>query len=84
MLSNKEYTALSFGLDHVPTKSKNIFIEVEHFFQGLLRNFTHIPDNELTSLKTIQELPMKNTVQSMLHISIRRLEIIYLKTKTLI
>ena len=55
MLSNKEYTALSFGLDHVPTKSKNIFIEVEQFFQGLLRNFTHIPDNELTSLKTIQD-----------------------------
>ena len=55
VLSNEEYTALSFGLDHhIPTKSKNVVIEVEfeQFYQGLLRNLTHIPDNELTSLKT--------------------------------
>ena len=55
VLSNKEYTALSFGLDHhISTKSKDVAIEVEfeQFYQGLLRNLTHIPDNELTSLKT--------------------------------
>lgn len=80
MLSNKEYTALSFGLDHIPTKSKNIFIEVEQFFQDLLRNFTHIPDNELTLLKTIQE---KYSTINVAY-KIKRLEIIYLKTKTLI
>ena len=54
-MSNEEYTALSFGLHHhIPTKSKDVAIEVEfeQFYQGLLRNLTHIPDNELTSLKT--------------------------------
>ena len=55
VMSKEEYTALSFGLDHhIPTKSKDVAIEVEfeQFYQGLLRNLTHIPDNELTSLKT--------------------------------
>ena len=55
VISNEEYTALSFGLDHhIPTKSKHVAIEVEleQFYQGLLRNLTHIPDNRLTSLKT--------------------------------
>ena len=54
-MSNEEYTALSFGLHHhIPTKSKDVAIEVEfeQFYQGLLRNLTHIPDNELKSLKT--------------------------------
>ena len=55
VMSNKEYNAPSFGLDHhIPTKSEDVAIEVEfkQFYQGLLRNLTHIPDNELTSLKT--------------------------------
>ena len=55
IMSNEEHTALSFGLDHhIPTKSKDVAIEVEfeQLYQGLLRNLTHIPDNELTSLKT--------------------------------
>ena len=55
VMSNEEYTALSFGLNHhIPAKSKDVPIEVEfeQFYQGLLRNLTHIPDNELTSLKT--------------------------------
>ena len=55
LISNEEYTTLLFGLDHhIPTKLKDIAIEVEfeQFYQGLLRNLTHIPDNELTWLKT--------------------------------
>ena len=55
VLSNEEHTAHSFGLDqHIPTKSKDVAIEVkfEQFYQGLLRNLTDIPDNELTLLKT--------------------------------
>ena len=54
-MSNKEHTALSFGLDHhIPTKSKGVAIEeeFEQFYQGLLRHLTHIPGNELTSFKT--------------------------------
>ena len=42
------------GLDnHIPTKSKDVAAEVEfeQFYQGLLRNLTHVPGNELTSLK---------------------------------
>ena len=55
VMSNEEYNALSFGLDHhIPTKSEDVAIEVQftQFYQGLLRNLTHIPDNELTLLKT--------------------------------
>ena len=40
-----KHTALSFGLDHhIPTKSKDVAIEVEfeQFYQGLLRNLTLI------------------------------------------
>ena len=46
-------TERSFRLDHhIPTKSKDVAnVEFEQFYQGLLRNLTHIPDNELTSLK---------------------------------
>ena len=53
-MSNEEYIALSFGLDHhIPTKSDvAIEVEFEQFYQGLLTNLTHIPDNELTLLKT--------------------------------
>ena len=54
VLSNEEYTARSFGFDHhIPIKSKYVVIEVEfeQFYQGWLRNLTHIPNNELTSLK---------------------------------
>ena len=39
VLSNEEYTGLSFGLDHhIPTKSKDVATEVEfeQFYQGLL------------------------------------------------
>ena len=55
VLSNIEYTALSFGRDHhISTKSKDVAIEVEfeQFYQGLLKNLTHMLDNKLTSLKT--------------------------------
>lgn len=55
VLSDDESTALSFGRDHhIPIKSRDVSIEVEfeQFYQGLLRSLTHIPDNELTSLKT--------------------------------
>ena len=53
-MSNEEYTAFSYGLDHhIPKKSKDVSNEgeFEQFFQDLWRNLTHIPDNELTSLK---------------------------------
>ena len=52
VLPNEKYTGFSFGLDyHIPTKSKDVAIEVEfkQFYQGLLRN---LPGNELTSLKS--------------------------------
>ena len=55
ILSKEEYTTLSFGLDHhIPSKLKDVAVEVEsaQFYQGLLRNLSHIPENELTSLKT--------------------------------
>ena len=70
-MSNEEYTALSFGLDHhIPTKSKDvpIDIEFEQFYQGLLRNLTYIPDNELTSLKTkLRSTYKKNSKTNVSH-----------------
>ena len=44
VMSNEEYTALSFGLGHhIPTKSKDVAIEIEfeQFYQDFLRNLTH-------------------------------------------
>ena len=55
VLSDEEWTALSFGLDqHIPNKTnKNkINSEFERFYQSLLRNISHIPDDKLTHLKT--------------------------------
>ena len=79
VMSNEEYTALSFGLDrYIPTKSKGVAIEVEfeQFYRGLLRNLTHIPDNELTSNYTLEvtnlEVPAKNTVRLMFHMHTRK------------
>ena len=54
-MSNKEYTALSFGLDHhIPTKSKDVAREVkfQQFYQGLFTGLIHLPDNVLSLLKT--------------------------------
>ena len=62
-MSNEEYTTVTFGLDHhILTKSKDIAIEVEleQFYQGLLRNLTHIPYNVLTSLKSKLRNTCKN------------------------
>ena len=78
ILSYKEYTALSFGLDHhIPTKSKDVATEVEfeQFYQGLLRNLTHIPDNALTSLKT----KLKSTCEkySKIHVPYKYKKVIY-------
>ena len=55
VMSNKEYTALSFGLDHhIPTKSKDVAREVkfQQFYQGLFTGLIHLPDNVLSLLKT--------------------------------
>ena len=54
-LSDKEYKALSFGLDHhIPTSSNYNAAETEFelFDQNILSNILHIPENELTQLKS--------------------------------
>ena len=54
-LTEEEMTSLEYGLDHhIPTSiNKNaIFIEFEQFFQNLLRDIAHIPENELCIIKT--------------------------------
>ena len=55
VLTDQEYKALSYGLDHhIPTSSRYNAIETEFKFlyQNILKNISHIPDNVLTQLKT--------------------------------
>ena len=54
VLTDQEYKALSYGLDHhIPTSSRYNAIETEFKFlyQNILKNISHIPD-VLTQLKT--------------------------------
>ena len=54
-LSTDEYTALSYGLDHhIPTRLNNnrIHTEFEQFYEGILKEISHLPENYLSSLKT--------------------------------
>ena len=74
-MSNEEYIALSFDLNHhIPIKSKDVAIEVEfeQFYQNLLRNLTHIPDNELTSLKTKLRRTCEKCSKIKFHINTRK------------
>ena len=54
-LSTDEYTTLSYGLDHhisARLNNNRIHTEFEEFYQGILKDITHIPENYLSSLKT--------------------------------
>ena len=51
----EEMIALAYGLDHHITTNINknaIFTEFEQFLQNLLRNISHISENELSRIKT--------------------------------
>ena len=53
--TTEEYTALSNGLDHhIPCKfnTNRIHTECEHFYQSILKDISHIPENDLLCLKT--------------------------------
>ena len=55
-LTEEEMIALTYRLDHhIPTNiNKNaIFTEFEQFFQNLLRDISHIPENELSRIKVV-------------------------------
>ena len=54
-LSTDEYTASLYGLDHhIPTRLNNnrIHTEFKQFYQGILKDISHLPENYLSSLKT--------------------------------
>ena len=54
-LSDDELTALSRGLDHhIPNKlnRNRIHTEFEQFYQNSIKDISHIPDDNLTHLKT--------------------------------
>ena len=54
-LSNDELTALSYGLDHhIPSKinRNRIYTEFEQFYQSVLKDKSHVPDEDLSHLKT--------------------------------
>ena len=68
-LTEEEMTALSYGLDHqIPTNiNKNaIFTEFEQFFQNLLRDISHIPENELSRIKT----KLRNTCEKYCNVKV--------------
>ena len=54
-LFNDELTALSYGLDHrIPSKVNHnrIYTEFQQFYQSLLKDISHVPDEDLSRLKT--------------------------------
>ena len=54
-LTTEEYTALSYGLDHnIPCKfnSNRIHTEFEQSYQSILKDISHIPESDLSCLKT--------------------------------
>ena len=54
-LPGEEYKALYYGLDHhipTPCNYKAVETEFELFYQKILSNISHIPENELTQLKS--------------------------------
>ena len=68
-LSNEELTALSYGLDHhIPSKvnRSRIYTEFEQFYQSLLKDISHVPDEDLSHLKT----KLRNTCDKYSHICI--------------
>ena len=68
-LTEQEMTALAYGLDHhIPTNinKKTIFTEFEQFFQTLLRDISHIPENELNRIKT----KLRNTCEKYCNVKV--------------
>ena len=64
-LTTEEMNALAFGLNHhIPTKTgrNTLRIEYEMFFQNLLKDITHIPENEVGQIKT-KLLNVKSTFE---------------------
>ena len=54
-MSNDKLAALSYGLDqHIPSKvnCNRIYTELEQFCQSLLKDTSHVPDEDLSHLKT--------------------------------
>ena len=54
-LTTEEYTALSYGLDHhISCKFNNnrIHTDFEQFYQSILKDISHIPESDLSCLKT--------------------------------
>ena len=54
-LSDKEYTALSFGLDHhIPSKTDaNLtYAEFETYYQSIIHKLSNLPETEISYLKT--------------------------------
>ena len=55
VLTEEKMIALVYGLDHhipININKDAIFTESEQFFQNLLRDISHIPENKLSRIKT--------------------------------
>ena len=54
-LTTEEFTALSYGLNHhISSKFNNNRIqnELEQFYQSIFKDISHMPENNLSRLKT--------------------------------
>ena len=68
-LTTEGMNALAYGLDHhVPTKAdrNTITTEFEQFFQNLLKDITHIPENKVGQIKT----KLCNTCEKYCHVKV--------------
>ena len=68
-LTEDEMIALAYGLDHhIPTNFNinAIFTKFEQFFQNLLRDISHIPEKELSRIKT----KLRNTCEKYCNVKV--------------
>ena len=69
VLTEEEMIAFAYRLDHhIPTNINKdaIFTESEQFFQNLLRDISHIPENELSRIKT----KLRNTCEKYCNVKV--------------
>ena len=74
VLSKDEKIALSYGLENnIPTKTSRIIIntEFEQFYRRFLHHTSHIPEEDLTYIKTYPT-PAKSTQRSEFLINIEK------------
>ena len=80
VLSSHEQSALRYDLEqHIPVKlnKHTIKTEFEVFYQSLLKNISHIPENNISLIKTKLRSTYENTAALMYHMNAEELQKIF-------